>query len=477
MGDVAKTHNYIDQHFDEHVAKVQWLLRQPSISLTERQPTADVVRCADSLLDYMKGIGCVDVQKVEFEDGNPVVYGKLLSKHPRAKTLIAYSLYDVMPVDEPDWVVDPFAAEILDAEKIHLPVHFGRCIVARGARNQKGPIMACFNALEATRASTGDIPVNIIFAFDGEEELGSPHFGLFVQRFREELARADGVYYLNPSEDGDGIHHLYLGNKGIIWVEMEVGGGAWGGPARQSLFSADEIWVDAPAWRLVEALNTLRDASGRCLVDGFYDRVRPLTAEEEQFIAEIEHAFDEAKEKQRLGIVKFKGARPGRSFIRDMIGQPLINIDGYVSGYTGPRVKSNFPHTAHAKLDIRLVPDMDAQEILARLRQHLDRHGFPEVRISSYASYNASKTSKDSALAQSLVRAASRHGARTVLWPSYYASVPLAYFSSAPLNLTAIGGGLGKMGRPHMANEFFTVEGLRLYEKYLVTFLEEFAAA
>lgn len=475
MTPYQKIFDCIDQNFPSHIENVQWLVRQPSISLTGRPREPEVVACADRLLDFMKNMGCTDVHKVDFLDGNPVVYGKLLSRNAKAKTLIVYSLYDVMPVDEPDWVVDPFAAEILDATRIALPPSFGKCIVGRGVRNQKGPLMACLNALRCMVQAGGDIPVNVIFNFDGEEELASPHYGIFVERYQKELAGAAAVYYLNPSEDADGVHHLYLGNKGIIWIEVEVKGGNWGGPVRQSLFSADEIWVDSPAWRLVEALSTLRDRNGKCLIRGFYDQVKPFTPEEEELIRDIEKTFDEEREKLRLGIKKFKGDRPGREYLREMIGQPLINIDGYLSGYIGPAVKSNFPHRAQAKLDIRLVPDMDHRDILQKLRRHLDENGFPEVEVSSYASYNASKSSKDAPIVQALVKAAQMHGAKTVYWPFYYASVPLAYYSQPPLNLPAVGGGLGKMGRPHMANEFFTVEGLKMYEKYLVTFFHEFA--
>jgi acetylornithine deacetylase/succinyl-diaminopimelate desuccinylase-like protein len=143
------------------------------------------------LVTLLKDRGAQRAELVEFKEGFPVVYGELDSKRPDVKTLIVYSLYDVMPCDEDGWVVPPFSGEIVDAKEIDLPPDYGKCIVGRGARNQKGPLVAFLNAVKTMLEVEGDIPVNLIFTFDGEEEMGSPHFREFRDRYLGRLKRAD----------------------------------------------------------------------------------------------------------------------------------------------------------------------------------------------------------------------------------------------------------------------------------------------
>lgn len=472
----ADVEAHIDEHFPAHLEATQRFLQQPSISLIAPGIDGGVRKCAEMLVEILKDAGAQRAEVVDFGRGNPVVFGKLRSKNPRAKTLVAYSLYDVMPVDDEDWASPPFAAEILDAEAIDLPAFYGKCIVARGARNQKGPIMGFVNALRSMLAVRGDIPVNVIFAFDGEEEIGSTNFtGPFREKFMDELKQADAAYYLNPSQNAAGDQVLYLGNRGIAFGELRIRGGEWGGPAKRPLFAPHDLWVDSPAWRLAQALATLKDQEGNVLVEGFYDNIRPISAEDRQLLDALAANFDEEQVKRELAIHRFKRGRSGRELFERFVMMPNINIDGYMCGYTGPYVKTMFPDRAVAKIDIRLVPDQSMEDALAKLRRHFDRHGFPELEISIQGFYNPSKTPLQAPLVQAAIRAAERHGVRTVCWPLYYAGIPMAVFSAPPLNLPAIGCGLGRMGREHIANEYFTVEGLRLYEKFVVAFLHEFA--
>lgn len=478
VAEYADIHDYIDRNFDRHLEATRRFLQQPSISLVPPGVDGGVGKCAEMLCDIIRKLGAERAEVIHLEKGNPVVFGKLRSKTPRAKTLIAYSLYDVMPVDDEDWAAPPFAAEILDAQAIDLPAFYGKCIVARGVRNQKGPIMGFVNALESMLAVRGDIPVNVLFTFDGEEELGSMNFvGPFRKRFLEELKQADAAYYLNPSQNAKGDMVLYLGNRGLAFGELEIRGGEWGGPAKRPLFASHDLWVDSPAWRLAQALATLKDQDGNILVEGFYDNVRPPSAEDRELLARLLERFDEEQVKQELGIYRFKRGKSGRELFEKFVMRPNINVDGYVSGYTGSYVKTMFPDRALAKIDIRLVPDQTMEEILGKLRRHFDRHGFPEIEIKIQGCYNPSKTPLSAHIVQAAIRAAQLHGVTTTCWPLYYAGIPMAVFSDPPLNLPAIGCGLGRMGREHMANEFFTLEGLRIYEKFVVAFLHEFAKA
>jgi acetylornithine deacetylase/succinyl-diaminopimelate desuccinylase-like protein len=475
MNEYDNVYEHIDTHFDDHIKLTQELLRKEDISLSELAIVPEVVECGEMLVKWIEDLGG-DSHLVEFKDGNPVVYGKIKSKNPDAKTIIGYSLYDVMPVEGEEWTTPPFAAEIIDADRIGLPADFGKCIVARGARNQKGPIAGFLNAVASMLAVNGDIPVNIIFAFDGEEELGSPHFPEFRDRYVDKLKKAEAVYYMNPSQDAEKKHHIFLGAKGVMGLELVAEGGDWGGPVDRALFSADHVWIDAPTWRLVGALNTLVDQDGRVLVEGFYDNFKSANAEQKANIERLRELFDDEKEKIRLGIKRWRKGLPMQDLLEDFIMSPFINIDGLVSGHIGPKIKTMLPRRAVAKIDVRLMPDMDKDEILQKLRSHLDKKGFADVQIKvEQGCYNWTKTAGDADIVKATVKAAEMHGVTSYVWPTYYASIPTAAFSEPPLNLPVIGAGLGRMGRPHEADEFFTVEGLRDYEKYVVTFLNEYA--
>jgi len=471
MNNFQDIYQYIDDHFDEHVKVIQQHLRQPSVSLTNE----GVLDYAEMLADSIRDLGAVDVQLVPFRDGFPVVFGKVISKNPKAKTLILYSLYDVMPYEEEDWKVHPLSADIVDAEFIDLPKEFGKCIVARGARNQKGPNMAFINALRSIKAVRGDIPVNIIFAIEGEEEMGSPHLFEFRDRMLAELKRADAVYYPNPAIDEYGRQQIFLGFKGIMPIELEIKGGSWGGPAERALFSADAAWVDSPVWRLIRALHSLKDEDDKILVEGFYDDVIPLTAEEKEMIRNLKSAFDEEREKRRLGIKRFKGGRSGKDYFEHYVAGPIINIDGLESGYIGPGIKTNFPKSARAKIDIRLVPCQEYEDIYKKLRNHFDKYGFKELKMKCLGGYNWSKTPLSADIIQAQIEASKMFGMKQAIWPIYYASTPLVVFSAPPLSLPVANTGLGRMGRPHQANEYITIDGIRIFEKYCVAMLYVYA--
>jgi len=476
MNQIQEIFDYIDEHFEEHVVKLQNFLRKRGVSLTEPLYTNEkVIESAQHLLDDIKALKAQEAELSQ-TDGYPVVYAKLYSKNPNAKTLILYSLYDLMPAEESDWKAPPFAAEILDAEEINLPRSYGKCIVSRGARNQRGPTTGFINALESILAISGDLPVNVIFAVEGEEELGSPHLSQFRDNYLEKLNGADAAFYPNPAQDEQGRHHIYLGAKGVVDVELEVSGGDWGGPAERSLFSADDAWIDSPVWRLIWALNTLKNPQGRILIEGFYDDVQPTSPEERQMLEKLRDTFDEESWKRERGIKKFMWDLPGKDLFVDYIMNPIINIDGIIGGYTGPGIKTNFPQSATVKIDIRLVPNMDMDDILLKLRKHLNKHGFPEVQIHKGAGFiDWARTPITSDIAQAAIRATEKHRVEVLCWPQYWASYPAAVFTEPPLNLPCVSAGLGHMGRPHEANEFITVNGLRIFEKYVVTFLYEYA--
>ncbi len=471
LNDYKKIHNYIDTNFNTHVEDIQRFLRQPGISLTGE----GMIESNDMLLKYITDLGAINTALVDFEEGWPFIYGELNSKQPNAKTLLIYGQWDVLAVDPDKWVFPPFAAKIVNGTEIGLDAEIGDVLVARGACDQRGPLLAFLKAVESTLAVTGDIPINLIFAIENEEELGSVHIQDFRDLYLPNLQKADAVHYHRMSQDEQGRHIIYLGTKGCHHVELTVRGGEWGGPIERDLHSSDDAWVDHPAWRLVWALNSLKDSNDKVLVEGLYDNCRPSTPEELELIHILLSELDEEAIKTQLGIKQFKQGKSIQDYLEEYILGPIFNIDGLVSGWTGEGVKTNMPQSATAKLDIRTVPNMSADSVIPLLRAHLDKHGFPEVEISGSAYYDWYRTSTREPIIQAIIRATEVMGVRPQVWPSHVTAFPSSIFAQTPLNLAFGTSGLGRGGRAHSSNEYITVEGIKDCEKYSVALLYEFA--
>jgi acetylornithine deacetylase/succinyl-diaminopimelate desuccinylase-like protein len=472
MGEYDKIFNYVDDHFDERLERLREYLHIASISPLNQ----NIREGAEATLGYIKALGAVETELVE-TSGNPVVFGKLYSKNPNAKTLICYGMYDVMPVDEPGWVVAPFEGAIVEPERVKgAPTRFGKLLVARGVANQKGQLMVFLNALETLQQLTGDIPVNILFAIEGEEEMGSIHFPEFFQKKFDDLKTADAVHWQGFRTDELGRHMIQRGYKGNLKFELEVEGGEWGGPAGRSLFAADAAWVDAPLLRLMAALNCLLDREGNVLVEGFYDDVRPLTPTEQKEIRIVEETFDEEPVLKNWQIKKFKQGRPGRDWIGRYITGPVMNVDGMVGGYTGPGIWTNLPRKGVIKIDVRQVPDMAPERTLERIKNHLLKSGFPEVKVNLMSAYNYwSRTPAEAEILQAAVKATDLLGVPHIMWPTWVGGSPLYVFNRAPLYLPFSITGLGHRGRSHQANEYVAVDGLKEGEKYAALLMCEYA--
>jgi acetylornithine deacetylase/succinyl-diaminopimelate desuccinylase-like protein len=471
MGEYDKIFNYVDEHFSERLERLREYLRVASISPLNQ----NIREGAEATLKYIKSLGAVETRLVETA-GNPVVFGKLYSKNPKAKTLICYGMYDVMPVDEPGWVVDPFEGAIVEPERVEgAPTRFGKLLVARGVANQKGQLMVFLNALETLQKVTGDIPVNVIFAVEGEEELGSPSFPEFFKKCFDDLKTADAVHWQGFRTDELGRHMIQRGYKGLVTLELEVTGGDWGGPAGRSLFAADAAWVDAPILHLLAAVNTMIDKDGTVLIEGFYDDVRPLTPTEQKEIRIVEETFDDLPVMKNWQIKKFKQGRPGREVVGRYIAGPLVNVDGIVGGYTGPGIWTNLPRSALIKIDVRLVPDMRGERVIEKVKSHLIQKGFPEVTVRAMSSYEWCRTPAEAEIIKASVKATELLGAPYIMWPTWVGCSPLTIFNKAPLYLPFSITGMGHRGRSHQANEYVAIEGLKEGEKYAALLMCEYA--
>ena len=443
-GNHQAVYDYIEAHQYDHLAAIQRWLRQPSISAQND----GVLEMAEMLRGDLESMGFEEAELVP-TDGHPGVWGYYDAGAD--KTLAVYLMYDVQPVNPEDWESPPFEAAIVDHQ-------LGKAIMARGATNQKGPQRAFLNALESIIAVDGDLPVNIMIAAEGEEELGSPHYHQIIDAYEERLQTADGVLFPFNSQVPDGNINMILGVKGILYFEMSAQGGDWGGPARAEIHGSYKAIVDSPVWRLIKALSLLTTPDGNTiLVPGYYDGIRPPTEEESMLInAGLEH-IDDAQLQEILAVSHWIDDKTGADAVIELLYQPTLNIDGIWGGYTGDGVKTILPHKATAKVDSRLPPGLDPDEALAKIRAWLDANGFSDIEIRKLSGYPAAQTSVDTLAVQSALSVFMKYANDVAVKPRVAGSAPFYQFTDR-LGLPLVPTGMGFGTGAHAPNEIMLIE-------------------
>ena len=268
--------------------------------------------CAALIREYFEALGCNPAEIVE-TGGHPVVYGEQWVGAPR--TLLIYLMYDTQPVSGEAWSVPPLDGRIVQQQP------FGRCLVARGAKNSKGPLRAFLNAVEAIQEVIGTLPVNLLLVAEGEEELGSPNLPRFVEHYSDRLAQADAALHPYALQEPDGRVLIWPGTKGLLYVEIEASGERWGrGPRAYDIHASQKAIVDNPAWRLIAALSTVVAADGNSvMVDGFYDNVRPPTEAEEAAVVVLTETFSIEPFKQLWQVDTFLDDESTLSLLRQVL--------------------------------------------------------------------------------------------------------------------------------------------------------------
>ncbi|MGQ9642056.1 MAG: M20/M25/M40 family metallo-hydrolase [Candidatus Bathycorpusculaceae bacterium] len=463
-----KIFKHIKSHFREHLSRLQELVRQPSISAENR----GVRECAELIKRYLEDLQCKEVRLVE-TSGHPVVYGYYDAN--AEKTLITYLMYDTQPVDELGWSVPPLEGRVVDLKP------FGECLVARGAFNTKGELGAFINSCESIIAAGEEIPLNLIFVAEGEEELGSRHLLEFIHKYLNKLKEAEAVFFPTAAQDQKGKVQITLGVKGIVYFELELDGKSWGrGPTEFDIHGSNKAWVDSPAFRMIQALSTLTSKDGnKVLVEGFYDNVAPPSQEDLELLEKLEKTFDIKTVKEEMKVERFINDIHGKEALTKYLYSPTLNIDGVWSGYTGPGTKTVLPHKITVKVDVRLVPNMSVEEVIPKIRRHLDKNGFKEIKIIELEEgYGWAKTSIREPAAQAILKTYREFGYEPEIWPHMAGSAPFCMFNREPLNLPFVEGGLGHGARAHAPNEYLVVGeggptgGLITLEKSYVAILD-----
>lgn len=334
------------------------LLRFASIS-TDSKHNADTRAAADWLANKLRAIGLA--AELHETPRHPVVVAR--NKHLAGRrTVLLYGHYDVQPVDPVrEWRTPPFEPTVAD----------GR-IWCRGATDNKGQLMAHVAGLEKTLREHGDLPVNLICLFEGEEEIGSPNLRPFLESHREAL-KCDVVAISDTGMVAPGKGTFTYGLRGIACCEVIARGpsidlhsGIWGGA------------VANPVTMLARLVASFHDGDGKVQVDGFYDAVRPLAEWEREAWKKLGDTGAETK--QITGVPELFGEK-GFSELERRWARPTAEVNGIGGGWQGEGSKTVIARESFVKFSFRLVPDQQPDEILQKIGEHVKRHQPAGVRF------------------------------------------------------------------------------------------------
>ncbi len=431
-----------------YIADLAALCRQPSISAQQVGLDDMAALCASTMRAYG-----LQARLIPSPGGPPVVFGERTGRS--AKTLLFYNHYDVQPPEPLDlWESPPF----------ELTAHEGR-LFARGVSDNKGNLISRLAAVGAWLEAAGDLPVSVKFVVEGEEEVGSPHLAPFVEANRDLLA-ADACIWESGGINWQGQPVITLGLKGILYVELESRG------ANRDIHSAQATSVVNPVWRLVWALASLKDERERILIEGHSDDVRPPTTEELAAVSRM--PSDEEQTKISLGLKEYLLGLTGPDLRDRNLFAPTCTICGIWGGYSGDGSKTVLPATAHAKIDFRLVPDMDPADLLHKLRRHLDKHGFGDISVRALDfGERAWRTPMNDPFVR-LVSDAARevYGLEPVISPTSTGSGPIYPFGAYLGVPVASSGASNPDSRAHAPNENIKVEDFMMAAKHVATIME-----
>ncbi|MCJ7824043.1 MAG: M20/M25/M40 family metallo-hydrolase [Anaerolineales bacterium] len=370
MADFKALDDTIQRNLQSNLDDLSRLCAQPSIATQN----SGMVECAELTAELLRARG-FDVQIMPTK-GFPVVYGERKGRTDR--TLLFYNHYDVQPPEPLDlWDSPPFKPSLRDGK-----------MFARGVSDDKGHIICRLAAIDALLMSASELPCNVKFLIEGEEEIGSTHLPEFIHDNLDLLA-ADACLWEFGGVDHEGTPEQVAGLRGICYVELNVRSASL--DAHSGL--GGSIFPNA-AWRLIWALNSLKEPDEHIRLPGFYDRVLPPSKRDLELMALFPDKAEEYRNTYDLSGF-LKDIEGGIDLLREGIFSPTCTICGLTSGYQGPGSKTILPAMASAKVDFRLVPDQDPEEVVLQLQNHLYDEGFHDVEVTYLAGENPARTDLD----------------------------------------------------------------------------------
>lgn len=441
---------YFQNNRETHLKELGELLAIPSISaLSEHKQ--DVLKAAEWVADSLRRAGMENVE-VHPTNGHPVVYAEHLHA-PGKPTVLVYGHYDVQPVDPLElWETPPFEPSIRNNK-----------LYARGATDDKGQMFMHVKAVEAILKEEKELPVNIKFCIEGEEEITSPNLPSFLESHQDKLA-ADVVLISDTALLAPGKPAICIGLRGLCAMEVSVytantdlHSGTYGGGVPNALHA------------LVALLASLHDEQGRVAVEGFYKGVPELTPDlREEF---EKQQFDEEQLKKTLALTDLYGEE-GYSFVERTGARPTLELNGVYGGFQGEGTKTVLPKEAHAKITCRLVGDQDPQDIIEKIEKHLRENLQKGATIKVKATEKARAFTIDPSepMLQKAADAYERVYGTRALFTKDGGSIPIVETLSRVLSAPSVMMGFGLPDENlHAPNEHFNLDN---FDKGLLTIVE-----
>jgi acetylornithine deacetylase/succinyl-diaminopimelate desuccinylase-like protein len=442
---------YIDKNSRRFVEELKELCTFPSISnhgLDAIKPARDWL--ANRFSDFTDRVETLDA------GGMPALYAEV--KGAGARRLLLYEHYDVQPVDPIEmWDSKPFEPDEKNGK-----------LVARGVADDKADVMARLHALE-TLKHLGEVPVTLRFLVEGEEEIGSKTFEKIAHDHADKL-HADGCLWESGGFDSAGRPTLFFGVRGLLYVQLRVK------MLDFDQHSGTASLYPSAAMCLIEALASLRDQDMNIRIEGFYDGVVDPTEADRRMLAKIDAEVGDRK--RLVGFERLIRDPSPDKVIEQLLFTPTCNVAGVTTGYQGPGSKTVLPAEATAKLDFRLIPNMDPADIAAKLRRHLDSNGFEKVEIAWSDGEKPVRSDPQSKVGQVTSDCVRELYGEPVVWPFMQATGPM-HPVVADLGIpTVMPVGVGRPdNRVHAPNENIRIDDYLNTVRLMCRVWERFGAA
>ncbi|NQF12889.1 M20/M25/M40 family metallo-hydrolase [Brevibacillus sp. HB1.3] len=447
----------VQENLPHAIEKLKQYLRFPTVS-AQHKAIPETVEYVVKMIHEVGG----ETKVLDNLGGNPVVYAFFAAGNEgdASKTLLFYDHYDVQP-PEPfhEWNTEPFDPTIIDGK-----------LYARGAADNKGDLVARLTAIQILQQQAGGLPCNIKFLIEGEEEIGSPNLEPYLRAYKE-LFQADACIWEFGGKDENERISMVAGIKGMAYLELTCVG------AEIDMHSSVGAYVDNAAWRLVQALATLKNQQNEILVEGFFDGIEEPTADEKKVVSELpfsEEATAELYGLKRPLITTANHVDPREA----MVFHPTMTICGLDSGYTGEGAKTVLPKSAKAKLDCRLVPGQDPQHIMNCIENHLEKHGFTDITVTMINGQKAYRSDFHHPFVTHVLDTARViYDHEPVLSPNAAGTGPM-YIFGEQLKLPVVSTGVGWVGcKVHAPNESIRLKDFEEGIAHMVVMLSGFAKA
>ncbi|MFQ5795419.1 MAG: M20/M25/M40 family metallo-hydrolase [Candidatus Bipolaricaulia bacterium] len=441
---------FLEKNLDDYIEETKRLCARPSVS-TQGEGMEE---CADLVMGLLEQRD-FRVQKLA-TSGNPIIVAHANGQSER--TLLFYNHYDVQPPEPLElWTSPPFEPTIRDG-----------ALYARGAKDDKGEIIARLAVVDAVDAAHGGtLPCGVTFVIEGEEEIGSPHIAQFVQE-HQDLLNCHGAIWEEGGIDPDGQLHINLGYRGVLYIELSVEA------MSRDAHSGGAHLLPNAAWRLHWALDSLKGPDERVRISGFYDHAKPPSEVDLKLLDAL--PVHEKLLRETYGVKEFVRGLTDKDLNRAVF-EPTCNIAGLMAGYQGEGMKTVIPAKATAKVDFRLVPNQDPDDILAKLRAHLDAQGFTDVKVTRLAAMWPAKTDGDAPLVKLTARTGEEvYGHPSLIAPLSGGSSPAYAFANPLGGIPVVTAGVGYWdNRTHAPDEHMRIKDFHNAARHIARILDGFA--